>query len=213
MIRIENVSKSFDCHDVLSNVSLLIGDGELVALLGPNGAGKSTLINCILGITGYDGKITVAGLDPLRQGPKLRGRIGFMPQQGSLHADLTLVETIDFYAAFRNIDVDAMELLEAVQLAEHADKRVGELSGGMQQRLAFAVARIGHPPVLLLDEPSASLDRESKKIMFTLLRQLVDDGVTVLLSTHLDSELAECADRFVVLENGRIVEQRGRSAA
>lgn len=208
MIRIQHVSKSFGCREVLDDVTLNVADGELVALLGPNGAGKSTLLNCILGITAFDGRIDVDGIDPVRDGRKARRLIGYMPQTGSLHAELTVLETLEFYASFRGIASDLHELLREVRLEEHHSKLVGELSGGMQQRLAFAIARLGKPPVLLLDEPSASLDRESKQIMFELLRKLADEGTTVLLSTHLDGELASCADRFVMLEDGHIVEQR-----
>ncbi len=208
MIRIRNLWKSFGSYDVLAGVSLHIRKGEFVALLGANGAGKSTLMSCILGVTGYEGEIEVAGLDPSREGRRTRGMIGYMPQQGSLHTDLTTLETLDFYASFRRIRTDRMEMLREARLAEHAGKRVGELSGGMQQRLAFAIARLGKPPLLLLDEPSASLDRESKRTMLALLKELASGGSTILLATHLEQELAESADRFIVLEDGRLAGER-----
>lgn len=212
MIHVHEVSKSYGGLNVLDGVNLTIRRGELTVLLGPNGAGKSTLMKCLMGITSFEGKIRVDGIDPLRDGRSVRRMIGFMPQSGSLHCDLNVLETLAFYASFRHVATDPLEQLREVDLEEQADKRVSELSGGMQQRLSFAIARLGHPPVLILDEPTASLDRESKRIMLARLRQLADEGVTILLSTHIDSDVSRIADRFVMLEDGRIVEQRINAA-
>lgn len=208
MITVENVSKSYGAYEVLRDVSLVAHAGELVVLLGANGAGKSTLMSCFLGTTSYAGRIVIGGHDPLREGRATRNMIGYMPQSGSLHPEMTVLETVRFYAALRGVDQPLMPLLEEVALAEHAGKRVGELSGGMQQRLAFAIAQLGAPSLLLLDEPTASLDRDSRCMMVERLRALVARGTTVIVSTHADPELASSADRCIVLEEGRVVVAR-----
>ena len=205
MIEIRKLSKAYGANQVLSDVDVRIERGEFVALLGPNGAGKSTLMHCILGITGYEGMIRVNGLDPATQGKRVRAQIGYMPQGTSLHTDLTVAQTMQFYAEFLpNAVTSPAELLREVGLYEVRDRRVGELSGGMQQRLSFAVARLHDPAILLLDEPSASLDRGSRQFMLSALRELANKGTTVVLSTHLSNELAELVDRFLLLEDAQL---------
>ena len=209
MIEVRELSKSYGDYAVIRNLDVTFRRGELVALLGPNGAGKSTLMHCILGITPFQGRIQVDGDEVRSAGKKTRSKIGYMPQSGSLHGDLTVGDTIDFYGEFRNAGDDEKEmLLREVQLLEHIDKRVSELSGGMQQRLAFAIARLGDPQNMLLDEPSANLDRASREIMLELLRRLADEGKTIVMSTHISQELTNAADRFLSLEDGAIVDDR-----
>lgn len=204
MIRVEGVSKAYGPVLALDDVSMQVAPGEVVLLLGANGAGKSTLIRCILGVVDYAGAIGVQGLDPLRQGKEVRRRIGYMPQAGGLHDDLTVAETLDFYGALRGLPAAGQDaLLEDVGLASAATRRVGELSGGMRQRLGFAVARLGEPPILVLDEPSVSLDRDGCRLLGRRVRELADTGVAVLLSTHAEASLAGMADRRVVLDQGR----------
>jgi ABC-type multidrug transport system ATPase subunit len=207
MIEMRNVSKSYGPLAVLDEVTLSIARGQLVALVGPNGAGKSTLLQCLLGITGYAGTIRVAGFDPLHEGKRARNAIGYMPQNAGLHDDLTVAQTMQFYAeCYAAPRMRPLALLQDVGLADVCGRRVAELSGGMQQRLSFAVARLHEPSILLLDEPSASLDRESKELMLASLRRLADGGTTILLSTHLSHELTRVADRFILLEDGRVAD-------
>jgi ABC-type multidrug transport system ATPase subunit/ABC-type transport system involved in multi-copper enzyme maturation permease subunit len=209
MIEIYEVSKFYGAVAALRDVSLSVAPGELVLLLGANGAGKSTLVRSILGILSYHGEIRVAGLDPLVDGTRVRGCIGYMPQGGGLHGDLTVAETVDFYSALRGVDgARGHELLAGVGLSDALDARVAELSGGMLQRLSFALACLSDPPVLLLDEPTASLDAASRLAVGERLRRLADDGKAILLSTHSESQLEGLADRAITLEAGRIVDVR-----
>ena len=207
MIRIENLSKRYGRRVALSGVSFELRPGEVTLLLGANGAGKSTLLRCVLGITDYEGTITVAGLDPLRQGCAVRSLIGYMPQTGGLHPDLTVDDTMRLYADIRRASSAwGDQLLEEAGLLEHRPARVGDLSGGMRQRLGFALALLTDPAILILDEPSASLDAASRAWLAARLRVMAQQGRTVLVSTHPGQELLEIADRRIVLEDGRVID-------
>ena len=209
MIELKGVSKFYGSVAALRDVSFTVAPGELVLLLGANGAGKSTLVRSILGILPYQGRIRVAGLDPLADGRQVRRRVGYMAQSGGLHGDLTVEETLEFYSALRGVDPrHGLELLQGVGLAGTRDLRVDELSGGMLQRLSFALARLSDPPVLLLDEPTASLDATSRLAVGKRLRQLADDGKAILLSTHSEGQLDGLADRAITLDAGCIVDDR-----
>jgi Cu-processing system permease protein len=176
-------------------------------LLGANGAGKSTLLRSILGIASCEGRITVNGLDPHRDGPAVRSLIGYMPQSGGLHGDLTVHETLGFWAAVRRVPLAcATALANEAGIAEHLKTRVRDLSGGMRQRLGFAIALLTDPPILILDEPSSSLDAASREWVAERLQSLARAGRTVLVSTHAGQDLVAGADRRIVLEAGRVVE-------
>jgi Cu-processing system permease protein len=205
MIEVCGLSKFYGRRRALHDVSLDVRPGEIVALLGPNGAGKSTLLRCILGVVSFEGHIRVGGVDPEREGRAVRRLIGYMPQAGGLHADLTVAETLRFYGALRGSDpARAGRLLVEAGLDCHADARVGELSGGLQQRLAFAVAALSDPPILLLDEPAASLDAAGRRAMAGRLRELASAGRAVLISVHSGHELLAVADRRLTIEDGHL---------
>jgi ABC-type multidrug transport system ATPase subunit len=174
-------------------------------LLGSNGTGKSTLFRCILGLIDYDGEIAIDGLSPLKQGKAVRASIGFMPQQCGLHLDMTVEETLEFYALIRKHDPErAFRLLEQVKLGSTRTMKVGELSGGMRQRLAYVVAAFSKPKVLVLDEPISNLDRESQSLILSHLLELHEEKTTILLSTHQKHEMLSLADRSFILSKGRL---------
>ena len=205
MIEIRNVTKRYGRRVALADVSLTLHPGEVTLLLGANGAGKSTLLRCLLGITGYEGSISVGGLDPLEDGCAVRSAIGYMPQSGGLHADLTVRETIAFYASIRQSATDrGVMLLNEAGLGPHLETLVGELSGGMRQRLGFAIALLPDPRILVLDEPSSSLDVASRRWLAGRLRAAAGEGRTVIVSTHGGQELLDAGDRTITLEAGRV---------
>jgi ABC-type multidrug transport system ATPase subunit len=209
MIQVDRLTKQFGKVKALDNVDLSIGHGELVAILGPNGSGKSTLFRSLLGIHDYAGSIKVEGFDPLRQGKQVRSNIGFMPQHSGLHADLTVQETLSFYTMVKgSSEVRALDLLEKMNLEHKLESKVSELSGGMRQRLAFVVAMLADPPVLLLDEPTASLDARSQEMILQWLTQLHKEGKTILISTHSKQDILSLAVRSITLEDGRVVDDR-----
>lgn len=206
MIEIRDVSKRYGRRTAVSAISLTLRPGEVTLLLGANGAGKSTLLRCVLGITDFEGEIRVAGLDPLTDGPSVRALIGYMPQSGGLHNDLTVEETMRLYAAIRHAPRERCAvLIEEAGLAGHATVTVGDLSGGLRQRLGFALALLTDPRILVLDEPSASLDAGSREWLATRLRAAAGEGRVVLVSTHAGQELLAAGDRRIVLEDGRVI--------
>ena len=190
MIAIHNVTKRYGRRVALADVSLTLVPGEVALLLGPNGAGKSTLLRCLLGITDYEGTISVDGFDPLEDGCAVRAAIGYMPQSGGLHGDLTVRDTMTLYARIRRSSTDrGTTLLHEAGLGEHLDTLVSELSGGMRQRLGFALALLPDPRILVLDEPSSSLDVASRRWLAERLRAAASEGRTVIVSTHAGHEL------------------------
>jgi ABC-type multidrug transport system ATPase subunit/ABC-type transport system involved in multi-copper enzyme maturation permease subunit len=206
MIEIHRVSKSYGRRTALADVSLQILPGEVTLLLGANGAGKSTLLRCLLGIIEFEGSIRVADVNPLVNGCLVRALVGYMPQSGGLHQELTVEETIDLYADIRRASRDrCAALLQEAGLADHKTARVGDLSGGLRQRLGFALALLTDPKILVLDEPTASLDRASREWLAGRLRAVAAEGRTVLVSTHAGQELLDVGDRRIVLEAGRVV--------
>lgn len=207
MIEMRNVTKRYGRRVALAEVSLTLHPGEVTLLLGANGAGKSTLLRCLLGITDYEGAISVDGLDPIEDGCTVRSAIGYMPQSGGLHVDLTVRETITLYARIRQSSIDRGErLLHEAGLGPHLDTLVGELSGGMRQRLGFALALLPDPRILVLDEPSSSLDVASRQWLADRLRAAAGEGRTVIVSTHGGQELLDAGDRTITLEAGRVVD-------
>ena len=214
MIQITNVTKRYGRRVALDSVSLTLHPGEVTLLLGANGAGKSTLLRCVLGITGFEGEIRVAGRDPRREGRAVRSLIGYMPQTGGLHTDLTVAETITLYAEIRSAGAErCAALLDEAGLSAHVDTLVGELSGGMRQRLGFALALLTDPQVLILDEPSASLDAASRQWLAERLRVVAAQGRTVLVSTHAGQELLGAGHRRITLEDGRVLDGIANTAA
>lgn len=207
MIEIRNVTKRYGKREALANVSLTLPAGEVTLLLGANGAGKSTLLRCLLGMTDYEGSISVDGLDPIEDGCAVRAAIGYMPQSGGLHVDLTVRQTMAFYARIRRASIDrGVTLLKEAGLEPHLDTLVGELSGGMRQRLGFALALLPDPRMLVLDEPSSSLDAASRRWLAGRLRAAANEGRIVLVSTHAGQELLEAGGRTITLEEGRVVD-------
>ena len=205
MITIDNVTKQYGVFKALDDVSFHVRKGECIGLLGPNGSGKSTLYRCILGIQLYEGTIRVDGADPLSAGKSVRKNIGYMPQQASLHSDLTVKQTLQWYSELRSGSMTtALAMLERVNLSDVQNLKVGELSGGMRQRLSFVIALLGNPKLLLLDEPTASMDRLSQRTLLSWLYELHFEGKTIIFSTHLEQDILGIIDRTITLDQGKV---------
>jgi len=206
MIVVRGLTKRFGPVTAVEDLSFTVEAGEAVALWGPNGAGKSTVLHCLLGIVRYEGTIELGGCDPHRHGKAARRLVGFVPQQIHLPEDFTVREVVDFFARLKGASPETIPgVLERLGLAAHAEKRVGTLSGGMKQRVALAVALLGDPPILLLDEPTASSDAQSRSDFLYLLGELKRSGKTLLFSSHRQDEILSLADRVLILEQGRLV--------
>jgi ABC-2 type transport system ATP-binding protein len=205
-LSLEGVVKRYGDRAVLDGVSLAVGPGELVALLGPNGAGKTTSVEILEGYRAADGgTVRVLGSDPMTGGPALKARVGLMLQGGGLDPRSTPRDVLRLYARFHDGAKDPGALLETVGLAGVARTRARRLSGGERQRLALALALVGDPEVLLLDEPTAGMDPEARRMTRTLIAGLRTEGRAILLTTHDLADVERLADRVAILHRGRIV--------
>lgn len=202
LIAWENVTVRFRGRPAVEAVSLHVPAGQRVALVGPNGAGKSTLLRTLVGLVPYAGRVTVAGLDPRTQPVAVRRRIGYVPQILSFPPHLTAAEVVTLCQELRGVSPDPDPVLEEAGLRLQRGKPVRELSGGMSRRLGVALARLGDPPVLVLDEPASYLDQEGQRWLVDWLRSTRNK--TVLLASHGLRGLDGIVDRVVLLESGRV---------
>lgn len=205
-IEVDGLVKRYGAVTAVDGLDLRVEVGETVAILGPNGAGKSTTIECCEGYRQPDaGTVRVLGLDPVTDGDAVRPRLGVMLQDGGIQTTARPGEVLRLYAALFADPLDPDALLDRVGLRAVARSRFRDLSGGQQQRLSLAVALVGRPEVLFLDEPTAGLDPAARRLTWQLVRELQHDGVTVVLTTHLLDEAEELADRIVIVDRGRVV--------
>jgi ABC-2 type transport system ATP-binding protein len=205
MIRIDHVTKKFGRATAVNDATLEIPTGDSVALWGGNGAGKTTLIRCALGLLRCKGTIEVGGFNVRTSGKQARQLIGYVPQELGFYDDLGVADAVHFFARLKGLArPDAAQVLDRVGLAGQERKRIRELSGGMKQRLALAVALLGDPPILVLDEVTASLDACGREEFVSLLHQLSGSGRTMLFASHRVEEVTTLAKRVVLLDKGRI---------
>jgi ABC-2 type transport system ATP-binding protein len=205
-IVVENFSKSYGSNRVVKHLHFTVQRGEVFALLGPNGAGKTTTVETLEGYrTPDEGSIRVLGMDPLRQALALKPQVGVMLQQDGLYPALTAREVLRLFAGYyeRPQNIDA--LLEQVGLTAAAKTRCRRLSGGQKRRLALAVALIGNPILVFLDEPTAGMDPQARLATWEIIRDLRQKGVTVLLTTHLMDEAERLADRVAIIDHGQLI--------
>ncbi len=205
-IAVDGVRKAYGQRDVLENVSFHVRQGELLALLGPNGAGKTTTVEILEGYRRADGgSVRVLGLDPARDGRALRPRIGLMLQEGGVDNRSTPREVLHLYARFFRDAEDPDALLRAVDLDRAAGTRYRRLSGGEKQRLGLALALLGRPELLVLDEPTAGMDPAAKQATRERIAALRAAGTTILLTTHELGDVERLADHVAILDRGRVV--------
>ncbi|MBN8663377.1 MAG: ABC transporter ATP-binding protein [Chitinophagales bacterium] len=192
----------------LQGVDLQVKRGELFGLIGPDGAGKTSLIRIIATLLLADkGEAKLDGLDVVKEYKSIRKRIGYMPGKFSLYPDLTVEENLSFFATIFGTTIEAnYALIKDIyqQIAPFKTRRAGNLSGGMKQKLALSCALIHRPSVLLLDEPTTGVDAVSRKEFWQMLKQLQQEGITILVSTPYMDEAAMC-DRVALIQNGKIM--------
>ncbi len=203
-VRFDSVTKAYGAVRAVSGLTLSIPRGQTVALLGPNGAGKSTSINMLLGLFPPDrGQIELFGESP--EGASSAGRVGAMLQETQLVPRITVVELLSFVRGLYASPMAMTDLLRIANLSDLAKRRLERLSGGQAQRVRFAMAIAGQPDLLVLDEPTAAMDVESRREFWASMRAYAGGGRTVLFSTHYLEEADESADRVVVIADGRLV--------
>ena len=210
LIHARGLVKRFGDFTAVDGIDVDVQRGESFGFLGPNGAGKSStmrMIGCVSPPT--DGVLRILDLDPRRDGPRIRAKLGVCPQLDNLDLELTVRENLTTYARFFGIPrkvarARADELLAFVQLTERADSKVEPLSGGMKRRLTIARALVNEPEIVLLDEPTTGLDPQARHLVWERLFRLKQQGVTLVLTTHYMDEAEQLCDRLVVMDGGRI---------
>ena len=201
---LEGVSKNYGDVTALRTVNFAVHAGELVALLGPNGAGKTTAVKLLLGLTQPNaGRVRVFGGDPIN--PHHRMRTGAMLQVSRVPETLRVREHIDLFSSYYPNPLPQKEILEVTGLEKLANRKFGDLSGGQRQRVLFALAICGDPDLLFLDEPTVGLDVESRRTLWEQIRNMIERGKTVLLTTHYLQEADALADRVTVINRGEII--------
>jgi len=209
MIRVEHLIKTFGEHTAVDDLSFKIERGETFALLGPNGSGKTTTLKCIAGlIKPSSGKILINGFDVWKNPQQARSRMSYLPQRGSFPDNLTAREVLEFYRRLRKLPARRVdETLSGARFDFNggADKAVGKFSGGMVQRLGLAVACLPEAPILLLDEPTVSLDLEGAIRFREFLLSLKREGKTIVFTSHTLADVERLADRVAILVDGRPV--------
>ncbi|MBL8176866.1 MAG: ABC transporter ATP-binding protein [Bryobacterales bacterium] len=213
MLEIEELRKSYGDFTAVHSVSLRAGGGEVFGLLGPNGAGKTTTIHCIGGLlTPTSGHIRVNGHDVVREGAKARASLGVAPQEIALYEELSAKENLEFWGVAQGLassDLRARipEVLEQVGLLDRAKDPVKNFSGGMKRRMNFACGIVHRPKVLLLDEPTAGVDPQSRVRILELVRAQAREGACVLYTTHYMEEAEALCDRLAIVDHGRLIAQ------
>ncbi|MFB9909296.1 ABC transporter ATP-binding protein [Allokutzneria oryzae] len=210
LVHARGLEKRFGDFTAVDGIDVEVRPGEAFGFLGPNGAGKSStmrMIACVSPRTG--GELRVLGDDPDVHGPRVRARLGVVPQQDNLDTELTVRENLFVYGRYfglskRHVREKAEELLEFAQLADRADHQVEPLSGGMKRRLTIARSLVNDPELLLLDEPTTGLDPQARHLLWDRLFRLKQQGVTLIITTHYMDEAEQLCDRLVVMDGGRI---------
>ncbi|MGO1052540.1 ABC transporter ATP-binding protein [Crossiella sp. CA198] len=205
-VAITGLVKRYGSTVAVDGLDLTVQRGQVLALLGPNGAGKTTTVELCEGFLRPDaGTVRVLGLDPATEADRLRPRIGVMPQGGGAYPSVRADEMLRLVAACAAEPLDVEWLLDVLGLAESRRTPFKRLSGGQQQRLALACAIVGRPELVFLDEPTAGMDPQARRLVWELIGALRADGVTVLLTTHLMDEAESLADRVAIVDHGRLV--------
>lgn len=205
-LALDNVVKTYGDVNAVDGLSFHVNRGEILCLLGPNGAGKTTTIEMCEGfIKPTSGSIDVLGLNPARHPDAVRARIGIMLQGGGSYSGIKVREMLTLTASYNKNPLDPDWLLETLGLTGVAKNTYRRLSGGQQQRLSLALAIIGRPELVFLDEPTAGMDAQSRLAVWDLIRALREDGVTIVLTTHLMDEAEALSDRIVIIDHGQLV--------
>lgn len=205
-ILVQGLVKSYAGRRVVEAVDLVVPAGQVVALLGPNGAGKTTTVECVEGFRTPDsGTVEVLGLDPALDRPRLTPDLGVMLQEGGVWPAATSLEVVRLYARLHPRAWPPAELLERLGLSTVAGSRYRNLSGGEKQRVSLALALVGRPRVLILDEPTTGMDPEARRSTWQLIRSLRNDGVSILLTTHFMQEADHLADEVAVMARGQVL--------
>jgi ABC-2 type transport system ATP-binding protein len=206
IITVQNLIKNYGSFQAVKDISFDAMEGEIFGLLGPNGAGKSTTLEIIETLRDKtSGKVFVDGLDLDKQPGEIKKIIGVQLQTSGFYPNLNLLELIKLFSGLYNRDVNAMELLKKVNLADKAKSKSKELSGGQKQRFSIATTLINNPKIVFLDEPTTGLDPQARRNLWDLIREIRDNGTTVIITTHYMDEAEQLCDRIAIMDEGKII--------
>lgn len=206
IISVKDLVKNYGEFHAVKSISFDVYEGEIFGLLGPNGAGKSTTLEIIETLrTKTSGKIFVDGLDLDKDASAIKKIIGVQLQTSGFYPGLNLVELIKLFGGLYNRPVNPMELLKKVNLADKAKNKSKELSGGQRQRFSIATTLINNPKIIFLDEPTTGLDPQARRNLWDLIREIRDNGTTVIITTHYMDEAEQLCDRIAIMDEGRII--------
>jgi ABC-2 type transport system ATP-binding protein len=207
IISVSNLCKNYSDFKAVKDISFDVFEGEIFGLLGPNGAGKSTTLEIIETLrTKTSGKVIVGGFDLDSQPDEIKKIIGVQLQTSGFYPGLNLLELIKLFAGLYNKEVDAMALLKKVNLQEKAKNKSKELSGGQKQRFSIATTLINQPKIVFLDEPTTGLDPQARRNLWDLIKEIRDNGATVILTTHYMDEAEQLCDRIAIMDEGKIIQ-------
>ncbi|HEX4466423.1 MAG TPA: ABC transporter ATP-binding protein [Solirubrobacteraceae bacterium] len=205
-IEVSGLRKRYGEYEAVRGIDITVGRGEVFGLLGPNGAGKTTTVEILEGYRARsDGDVSVLGHDPALREIELRRRIGVVLQAGGIYSHITPREALAHWASFYRSPRAVGEVLSLAGLDDCADVRSRKLSGGQLRRLDFALALVGDPELIFLDEPTTGFDPEARRAAWETIRSLRDLGKTILLTTHYLDEAQELADRVAIVKDGRVL--------
>ncbi|MFI9470341.1 ATP-binding cassette domain-containing protein [Streptomyces sp. NPDC052492] len=205
VIDVTDLRKTYGGRTAVDGVSFTVEEGEIFGILGPNGAGKTTTVECVEGLRVPDaGRVRVTGLDPVADHDRVTRILGAQLQQSELQPKLTVREALELYASFHPRPADWRPLAERLGLTAKLDARFGKLSGGQRQRLFIALALVGNPHIVVLDELTTGLDPRARRDTWELIEDVRAGGVTVLLVTHFMEEAQRLCDRIAVIDKGRV---------
>lgn len=206
IISVKDLQKKYGDFEAVKGISFDVYEGEIFGLLGPNGAGKSTTLEIIETLrqkTG--GKVLVDGLDLDSSPNDIKKIIGVQLQTSGYYPSLNLVELITLFAGLYNEEVDPMVLLDRVNLRDKANAKFKEMSGGQKQRFSIATTLINHPKIIFLDEPTTGLDPQARRNLWDLIREIRNNGTTVIITTHYMDEAEVLCDRVAIIDSGKII--------
>jgi ABC-2 type transport system ATP-binding protein len=212
-IEVQGLHKSYGEHEAVRGIDFEVRRGEVFGLLGPNGAGKTTTVEILEGYrTRTAGSVSVLGYDPAARDPDLRARVGIVLQSSGTYRYLTVRESVTHWAGFYPAPREVEEVIDIVGLADSAEQQARRLSGGQQRRLDLALALVGDPELIFLDEPTTGFDPAARRNAWDTVRSLRELGKTVLLTTHYLDEAQALADRVAIIKDGRILVEGPPSA-
>lgn len=206
IITVKNLSKKYGDFEAVKGVSFEVYKGEIFGFLGPNGAGKTTTLEIIETLRDEtEGEVEVAGYSVNNQPELVKRVIGVQLQAAGFYPSLKLTEILDLFAAVYDVQTNSRELLDKVQLSDKANSKVNQLSGGQKQRFSIATTLVNKPLVVFLDEPSTGLDPQARRNLWELIKQIRDEGTTVVLTTHFMDEAEYLCDRVAIIDEGKIL--------